>query len=554
MNHTDRLVSIIFCADIIGYTALMQRNESEALAKLESYEETIKRETLRHNGEVIKTYGDGCLILFKSAVEAVKCAIAIQLSLQTEPVVPLRIGIHMGEIVRKNHDVFGNGVNVASRIESMGVAHSVLISSDVYNQIKNQSTFQVAELGTFEFKNVQEGIILYAVMNSGLTVPTLKAMQGKGKIKNRLLPRNLLMVTGLLISALLIVGTIAIFRSLNKSGSHEQANLTENLEALDFYLKGEFYFRQETPAAIDSAIMFYKNAIDTDSEFALAYSKLAAVYMRKYLTFDPDVKWQEGAYTAAGTALLMNPDLADPHLVRGQFFWSQSHNFAHEEALQEFGKAIVKDPRSSEAHAQVALVQLHIGLFEEAMRNARKSIDLDPGNFRARRFIGEAYLFQGSYESALSEFEKIPANFAPLPTQSLKALIYDYLGRPEEALEILNSSLATNPNNPNINSVYAIIMAKQGMIAKADQSTQVALENLRDFIHAHHIYYHLAITAAVLNRKTEAVQWLTRAANTGFPNYPLFNSDPNFQSLRGFNEYEELLAELKMKWHYFETI
>ncbi len=182
MDTLDRLISIIIYADIVGYSSMMQADEELALSKLKHFEEVIKLQSKKYDGEIVKAYGDGCLMLFPSAVSAIKCAISIQSDLREEPSVPLRIGIHVGEIVRKDHDIFGDGLNIASRIESMGVANSVLISSDIYFQIKNHPEIKTVKLGDFAFKNIERDITLYAISNDGLTVPLSTDMKGKGKI------------------------------------------------------------------------------------------------------------------------------------------------------------------------------------------------------------------------------------------------------------------------------------------------------------------------------------------------------------------------------------
>ncbi len=184
MDNLDRLISIIIYADIVGYSSMMQEDEQQALLKLQHFEEVLKFQSKKYDGEIVKAYGDGCLMLFSSAVNAIKCAISIQNDLRKEPYVPLRIGIHVGEIVRKGHDIFGDGVNIASRIESMGVANSILISSDIYNQIKNHPELKTVLLGDFTFKNIARDIGLYAISNDDLTVPLLMDMEGKGKIRN----------------------------------------------------------------------------------------------------------------------------------------------------------------------------------------------------------------------------------------------------------------------------------------------------------------------------------------------------------------------------------
>ena len=347
-------------------------------------------------------------------------------------------------------------------------------------------------------------------------------------------------------------------RSIDNEGGagiiEQTENLTSNLKALDFYKRGEFHHKKETVSDIDEAIEYYKKAINSDSLFAKAYSRLASAYMRKSLSFDLNQKWEEEAYVAAGKALQLDQTLANPHIIQGQFYWSKSHNFAHEEAINEFNKAILKDPKSFTALEQLSLVQLHIGLFDEALTNAKKSIKLDPSNYRARRFIGETLMFSGEYELSLIEFEKIPKYFAPELTQTLLALNHFYLNRPERAIDMLNDNLENSPNSSLTNSAYAIILASNGQDLEAEIKMDIALDNSKDLIHIHHLYYQLGIASAIMGKKKVATDWLNNAASTGFPNYPLFSSDPYLENLKGFNEYEDLLSKLKVKWDYFKTL
>ena len=96
-ERTRRLAAIMF-ADIVGYTAMMQQNEQEGLAKVRHFSQTIEEQVKSHNGEILQFMGDGCLCIFNSAVEAMHAAKNIQEILQGEPKIPLRIGIHIGDI------------------------------------------------------------------------------------------------------------------------------------------------------------------------------------------------------------------------------------------------------------------------------------------------------------------------------------------------------------------------------------------------------------------------------------------------------------------------
>ncbi len=325
---------------------MMQKDEENALSKLSHFEQTIKSETSNFDGEIVKMYGDGSLVLFSSALKALNCAINIQKSLRNDPKVPLRIGILIGEIVRKNNDIFGNGVNVASRIESVGSSNSVLISSDLYLQIKNHPKITTQKLGSFIFKNVDRMIDLYAVTNDNLSVPMVKEMNGKGKIVNTssIFSKFWTKFTLLLITFL---GVAFIYNISISTPAAVKKDLTTNLKALNFYLKGEFHHNKQTLSDIDTAITYYNKAIKNDSKFAQAYNGLSKSYMRKFLSFESDTKWEKEAYSTARIALSLNPKLAYPHIILGQFYWSKSYNFAHEEAIKEFTNAIIKSPKLS---------------------------------------------------------------------------------------------------------------------------------------------------------------------------------------------------------------
>ena len=145
---TTRLAAIMF-TDIVGYTAMMQRNQVEAMAAVKGYEAVLKTRIQTHGGDLLQTYGDGSLSIFDSASAAVLCAKEIQEEIRGQ--VPLRIGIHLGEITIDGDHTFGDGVNIASRVESMGIAGAVLLSSSIRKQIKNRPEFTLTSLGKFSF-------------------------------------------------------------------------------------------------------------------------------------------------------------------------------------------------------------------------------------------------------------------------------------------------------------------------------------------------------------------------------------------------------------------
>ena len=170
MAQTRQLASILF-TDIQGYTALMQRDETKASKILNRFHDLINRLVPMHEGEIANYYGDGSLCIFHTPDQAVQCALILQQKFSEKPSVPARIGIHNGTIIREDNKVFGHSINVASRIESIGVAGSILLSKKVRDEIKNKPEFQITTLGSFNLKDVDEPLDLYALGNEGVVVP-----------------------------------------------------------------------------------------------------------------------------------------------------------------------------------------------------------------------------------------------------------------------------------------------------------------------------------------------------------------------------------------------
>jgi class 3 adenylate cyclase len=179
-----QLVAVMY-TDIVGYTAFMEEDEQVAMQLNEKHRAALKRCVEAHNGKLYEVIGDGSLSYFRSASDCVQCAITLQETFREAPQVPVRIGIHLGEIRGDDNLVYGSALNVASRIESMGEAGSILISRNVMDSISGKSNFAFTLLGAFTFKNVDLPIEIYAVSNYGLKIPDPETVSGKFKILER---------------------------------------------------------------------------------------------------------------------------------------------------------------------------------------------------------------------------------------------------------------------------------------------------------------------------------------------------------------------------------
>ena len=180
MPQTRQLAAIMF-TDIVGYTALMGNDEQKAFELIKKNRELQKPIIEQYNGRWIKELGDGVMSCFNTVSDAINAAIKIQEACNLAKDFKLRIGIHQGEIIFEDNDIFGDAVNVASRIETLGVPGSVLFSKKVADEIRNKSEFQITSLGNFEFKNVEEPIEVFALSNPGLVIPRKEDMHGKMK-------------------------------------------------------------------------------------------------------------------------------------------------------------------------------------------------------------------------------------------------------------------------------------------------------------------------------------------------------------------------------------
>jgi adenylate cyclase len=157
--------------DLVGYTALTQRNEALAMQLLEEHRRLVRPFFPKHNGREIKTIGDAFLVEFASALEATRCAFDIQQSLNEvnsgrpeDRRVLVRAGIHLGDVIHDQNDVYGDAVNIASRIEPLAPPGGICVSQQVYDQIKNKFESPLLTLGEKNLKNVSEPVEVYRVV------------------------------------------------------------------------------------------------------------------------------------------------------------------------------------------------------------------------------------------------------------------------------------------------------------------------------------------------------------------------------------------------------
>ena len=210
MSQSRQLAAIMF-TDIVGYTALMGNDEQKAFTILNKNRALQKPIIEQFNGRWIKELGDGVMASFNTVSDAVNAAIKIQEACNAAKDFQLSIGIHQGEIIFENNDIYGDAVNIASRIQSLGVPGSVLFSKKITDEIRNKAEFQITSLGSFEFKNVEEPIEVFALSNPGFVVPRPEDMRGKLKQTQKQKSKKGILIA--VATAILIISLLFIFKN-----------------------------------------------------------------------------------------------------------------------------------------------------------------------------------------------------------------------------------------------------------------------------------------------------------------------------------------------------
>jgi tetratricopeptide (TPR) repeat protein len=298
------------------------------------------------------------------------------------------------------------------------------------------------------------------------------------------------------------------------------------------------------------ALQELERAVALDPGFARAHATLATVYTQRLFYDAPDRTQEQRAFIAIQRALTLDPRLAEAYLARAQLTWSLRNGFPHDAAIADLKRALTFNPSLGEAYVELGKIYYHIGLLDQAVAANEHALRFDPSEAvpRTRRF--RALIDAGRFDVLRSELDRSSTVGAYAHAEALLAL-----GHPEQARRELARSLERTAGDPAADTAaVALLGVLQATLGERDDAERTIAsvipdaENRPGFSHMHHAQFQIGAAYALLGRRAEAVAWLTKAANEGYPSYPRFSSDRSLASLKGYRTFDELLGKLERDW------
>ena len=530
MPSSRQLAAIMF-ADIAGYTALMQEDEYMAIQLRHKLQNKLETEVSIHNGRILEFKGDGAMCSFNSTIEAVRAAIGVQLDMQHIPFVPLRIGIHTGDVIIDGNTIYGDGVNIASRIESFAITGSIFISGKVYDDIKNQKDIQTISLGKYLLKNVKEEVEIFAISNHGIKIPDSSDVDGKGekvKQKNFLVLPFINMSNdqeqeyfsdGLTEELISMLSRLKNVRVISRTTSMKYKGTDKDIKTIG----------EETGASyiMEGSVRKHGNNLRITAQFVDAKRDVHLWAENYNGTIDDIFDIQEKVSGKIFEALRMQltgeeknslqkryTDNTEAYqlYLQGRFFWKKRNVEGLNTAIRFFEKAIEKDPEFALAWAgladthslmgeytnisrresypkQIAAVhraleidnrlgEAHISLGISLMLNewdwinAEKEfnigIELSPNYATGHHWYAELLLFTGNMEEAFREIS-LAVELDPVSPGILKdkGIFYYYTRQYDKAIEMAKLTLELDPGFFAAHRMHSLALVEKGMFDEA---------------------------------------------------------------------------------------
>ncbi len=546
MSQSRQLAAIMF-TDIVGYTALMGSDEQKAFALLNKNRQIQKPIIEQFNGKFIKELGDGVLASFTTVSDAVTAAIKIQNACTASKDLSLRIGIHEGEIILEDNDIFGDAVNLASRIQTLGIPGSILFSKKVADEIKNKGEFSSVSLGRIEFKNVDEPIEVFALANEGFPVPKRSRMEGKLKKKSNQKIKALaaMLITVVVVAAFFITKngikknapnensekSIAVLPFVDMSAGKDQEYFSDGLseELLNLLSKipqlkvigrtSSFSFKgkNEDLRSIGEKLgvaHILEGSVQKDGNKIRVTAQLIRTIDGVHLwgeKYDRDLqgifKLQDDIASAVvkqlrlklftKTANAVSSIATDVYnlILQGNYFVVKRDRESLAKALGFYLEALKLDLPNARswaalAHCYVLQANWHQIDRKEGFRQARiaarRSVDLDDTQVEGHYALGLLKMWDFDWAGAEAEYQRV-LDLEPGNADALRSrgFLYRCMGRFNKAIELTKQSIALDPVQGHTYFNFGQLLYHANYLEEAIQAYKKVLELNPQFPRAH---------------------------------------------------------------------
>ncbi|HLJ77521.1 MAG TPA: winged helix-turn-helix domain-containing protein [Acidobacteriaceae bacterium] len=339
----------------------------------------------------------------------------------------------------------------------------------------------------------------------------------------------------------------ALNRPLRPEPTQRQRYSNDQLAYAEF-VRGYRLSSSGDPAQLGEAVQRLSNAVARDPRFSLAHATLSLACATRYFEVEPANKWLEMAEFHCSRALELSRELPEAHVARAFLLWSPSRNFQHLDAIAELRRAIALQKNLPHAYNRLGTILAHIGLLDRAREMYERGRPFQPRK-AINHSIVQVYLWNRELDAAVEEIQawraESPGNkyaiyFAPQPAMMT--------GDWTEAKALLDEATQLLPDEPLIVSLLGVYWALTGERELSLECVTRACGTAKSFGHAHHIYYQIACTFALLGRRDVAFDWLERSVNSGFACWPFFVKDTCLQNLQSLPEFETLVSSLQAKY------
>ncbi len=480
-----RQLSAIMFADIAGYTALMQEDEKLALQLRRKFQHKLEQEVSERNGRILDFRGDGALCIFTSTIEGVRAALAVQLDMQINPVVPLRIGMHTGDILIEGNNIYGDSVNIASRMESFAIPGGIFLSGKAHDDIKNQKDIQTISLGRYLLKNVREEVEIFVISNPGIQIPGENHPYGKGKKvpENNNIERSIMVLPfvnlgndaeqdyfsdGLTEELITKLSKLTEIRVTSRTTSMLYKNTRKDIKTIskenkvNYILEGSIRKYQNdlriTAQFVDANNDIhlwadtYRGTVDDIFDIQDRVSEKIAEALRIQITNEEQVMLRK-RYTE-------NTDAYQLYL-RGRHFWQERNEEGLKSAVINFEKALENDSRFALAWSGLADTYSLMGeytnisrreLFPKQMAAVYKALQIDNRLGEAHISLGISLMLnEWDWENSRREFLiglELSPDYATGHHWYAEWLLY--MGKTQDAFREISLAVSLDPSSPGI--------------------------------------------------------------------------------------------------------